>query len=153
MTNTQIITIHNVQERYCNNVRLGQKLGCFDAVQHFEMTGKGSRDWKTPEQISGSTVFRAVERRTTCTFGFHMVAEKWFAPCGKCEENRGRGAWVIGELSSRGLEASECWTQTFVYFPDRGAGRHKKGGKWWAEMLLETIEGLQVAVLICCSYN
>lgn len=104
MTNTQIITIHNVQERYCNNVRLGQKLGCFDAVQHFEMTGKGSRDWKTPEQISGSTVFRAVERRTTCTFGFHMVAEKWFAPCGKCEENRGRGAWVIGELSSRGLE-------------------------------------------------
>lgn len=76
MTNTQIITIHNVQERYCNNVRLGQKLVCFDAVQHFEMTGKGSRDWKTPEQISGSTVFRAVERRTTCTFGFHMVAEK-----------------------------------------------------------------------------
>lgn len=82
----------------------GQKLGCFDSVQHFEMTGKGSRDWKTPEQISGSTVFRVVEGRTTCTFGFHMVAEKWFAPCGKCEENRGRRAWVIGELSSRGLE-------------------------------------------------
>lgn len=52
-----------------------------------------------------------------------------------------------------GSPASECWTQTFVYFPDRGAGRHKKGGKWWAEMLLETIEGLQVTVLICCSYN
>lgn len=53
-----------------------------------------------------------------------------------------------------GSPASECWTQTFVYFPDGGAGRHKKGGKRWAELLLETTEGLQAAVVsICCSYN
>lgn len=35
---------------------------------------------------------------------FYMVVGKWFAPCGKCEENWGHWAWVIGELSLRGME-------------------------------------------------
>lgn len=55
---------------YCINTWLGQTLGCIDAIQHFQMAGNGSQDWKTPEQISGSTVLKAVGRGTTQTFAF-----------------------------------------------------------------------------------
>lgn len=74
---------------------------------------------------------------------FYMVVEKWFAPCGKCEENWGHWAWVIGQLSLRGMEVlpSSAWTQTFVYFPDRGAERHKKGENGGQKCSLRPLRG------------
>lgn len=85
---------------------------------------------------------------------FYMVVGKWFAPCGKCEEDWGHGAWVIGQLSLKGdgSPAFERRTQTFVYFTDRGAERHKKG-KMVGRNVRLYISVLQVMVLIKYSCN
>lgn len=68
------------------------------------LSRKIRRSGTTAVKRSGRKVFQSGLMSNHTSIWFYMVVGKWFAPCGKCEEKRGRWAWVTGELSLRGME-------------------------------------------------
>lgn len=72
---------------------------------------------------------------------FYMVVGKWFAPCGKCEENWGHWAWVIGQLSLRGMEVlplSAGLRLLFTFQTEELRGTRR--GEWWTETPFNTFQ-------------
>lgn len=110
--------------------RLGALLLCINTYNQRTDTSRASKWYKG---------FQSGLMPNHMYIWFYMVVGKWFAPCGKCEEDWGDGAWVIGQLSLRGMEVlplSAGLRHLFTFQTEELRGTRK--GKWWAETHLNT---------------